>query len=294
MTSSLASSPSSKESAPPNRPFRSPSIRGGSTSHAAPSTQGRTSSTSSRGSTRPTGSSARRRTRRRDHPERREGRRGDDVRSVAVRPDVVADVAGDLAVRRRRSLVDGIRSERLFVDPGLGFGKTPSRTSPSSAASRSSPPREHLSSSGRRARRFSVRSRAALRADRLPSRSSRAPSRLGHFAVATRSSSGSTTSRRRSASRGSGRVAPCPRSRENKERESGVAKPPGAGYFRILSETIVSARVSLPSSKAQACPSRGSARGGRGRRCGSRAACRRFRRRAARRRCRGLSPSPCS
>ncbi len=40
-------------------------------------------------------------------------------------PDVVADVAVDLARARRRALVAGIRPERLFVDPGLGFGKTP-------------------------------------------------------------------------------------------------------------------------------------------------------------------------
>ena len=40
-------------------------------------------------------------------------------------PDVVADVAGDLARARRRCLVAGIHPERLFVDPGLGFGKSP-------------------------------------------------------------------------------------------------------------------------------------------------------------------------
>ncbi|MBK9967458.1 MAG: dihydropteroate synthase [Holophagales bacterium] len=40
-------------------------------------------------------------------------------------PDVVADVAGDLANARRRALDAGIRPECLFVDPGLGFGKTP-------------------------------------------------------------------------------------------------------------------------------------------------------------------------
>ncbi|HYN43333.1 MAG TPA: dihydropteroate synthase [Thermoanaerobaculia bacterium] len=39
-------------------------------------------------------------------------------------PDVVADVAGDLANARRRGLDAGIRPERLFVDPGLGFGKS--------------------------------------------------------------------------------------------------------------------------------------------------------------------------
>jgi len=40
-------------------------------------------------------------------------------------PDVVSEVADDLARARRRALVAGIRPERLFVDPGLGFGKTP-------------------------------------------------------------------------------------------------------------------------------------------------------------------------
>ncbi|MBK9376193.1 MAG: dihydropteroate synthase [Holophagales bacterium] len=39
--------------------------------------------------------------------------------------DVVADVAGDLARARRRALVAGLRPDRVFVDPGLGFGKTP-------------------------------------------------------------------------------------------------------------------------------------------------------------------------
>ncbi len=39
--------------------------------------------------------------------------------------DVVGDVAGDLARARRRALVAGLRPDRVFVDPGLGFGKTP-------------------------------------------------------------------------------------------------------------------------------------------------------------------------
>lgn len=38
-------------------------------------------------------------------------------------PDVVADVAADLARARRRCLVAGIRPDRIFLDPGLGFGK---------------------------------------------------------------------------------------------------------------------------------------------------------------------------
>ncbi|MBK9090022.1 MAG: dihydropteroate synthase [Holophagales bacterium] len=40
-------------------------------------------------------------------------------------PDVVADVAADLARARRRALVAGLRPDRILVDPGLGFGKTP-------------------------------------------------------------------------------------------------------------------------------------------------------------------------
>jgi dihydropteroate synthase len=40
-------------------------------------------------------------------------------------PDVVAEVAADLARARRRALVAGIRPDRIVLDPGLGFGKTP-------------------------------------------------------------------------------------------------------------------------------------------------------------------------
>ena len=40
-------------------------------------------------------------------------------------PDVVADVAGDLARARRHALAAGIRPDRILLDPGLGFGKTP-------------------------------------------------------------------------------------------------------------------------------------------------------------------------
>ena len=39
-------------------------------------------------------------------------------------PDVVADVAADLARARRLCLVAGVRPDRIFLDPGLGFGKT--------------------------------------------------------------------------------------------------------------------------------------------------------------------------
>lgn len=40
-------------------------------------------------------------------------------------PDVVAEVAADLARARRRCLAAGIRPDRILLDPGLGFGKTP-------------------------------------------------------------------------------------------------------------------------------------------------------------------------
>lgn len=43
-------------------------------------------------------------------------------------PDVVTDVAGDLARARRRALVAGLRPDCVFVDPGLGFGKTPEQS----------------------------------------------------------------------------------------------------------------------------------------------------------------------
>ena len=39
--------------------------------------------------------------------------------------DVVAEVAADLDAARTRALFSGIRAENIFLDPGLGFGKTP-------------------------------------------------------------------------------------------------------------------------------------------------------------------------
>ncbi len=39
-------------------------------------------------------------------------------------PDVVAEVAHDLARARRRCLVAGIRPDQVLLDPGLGFGKS--------------------------------------------------------------------------------------------------------------------------------------------------------------------------
>ena len=39
--------------------------------------------------------------------------------------NVVAEVAADLSGARSRALSSGIRAENIFLDPGLGFGKTP-------------------------------------------------------------------------------------------------------------------------------------------------------------------------
>ena len=39
--------------------------------------------------------------------------------------DVVAEVRADLEAARTRALSSGIRAEKIFLDPGLGFGKTP-------------------------------------------------------------------------------------------------------------------------------------------------------------------------
>ncbi len=39
--------------------------------------------------------------------------------------DVVAEVCADLNEARTRALSSGIRAEHVFLDPGLGFGKTP-------------------------------------------------------------------------------------------------------------------------------------------------------------------------
>ncbi len=39
--------------------------------------------------------------------------------------DIVAEVAADLDAARTRALSSGLSAEKIFVDPGLGFGKTP-------------------------------------------------------------------------------------------------------------------------------------------------------------------------
>lgn len=49
----------------------------------------------------------------------------DVMRDLAVYRDVVADVARELAGRRDAALAAGIAPDRLILDPGLGFAKTP-------------------------------------------------------------------------------------------------------------------------------------------------------------------------
>jgi dihydropteroate synthase len=39
--------------------------------------------------------------------------------------DVIAEVAADLRAARKRAIASGISESRIFLDPGLGFGKTP-------------------------------------------------------------------------------------------------------------------------------------------------------------------------
>jgi dihydropteroate synthase len=41
--------------------------------------------------------------------------------------DVVAEVGADLATARSRALSSGISEQNIFLDPGLGFGKTPAQ-----------------------------------------------------------------------------------------------------------------------------------------------------------------------
>jgi dihydropteroate synthase len=53
--------------------------------------------------------------------------RGDPSSTFAVSrfSDVVAEVAADLDAARERALRAGIPADRILLDPGLGFGKTP-------------------------------------------------------------------------------------------------------------------------------------------------------------------------
>lgn len=48
----------------------------------------------------------------------------DRMQQRATYDDVVGEVAGDLGRRAERALAAGIRSDRLVLDPGIGFGKT--------------------------------------------------------------------------------------------------------------------------------------------------------------------------
>jgi dihydropteroate synthase len=48
-----------------------------------------------------------------------------DMQSLATYGDVVADVRDELSARVREALAAGITSERIIVDPGLGFAKSP-------------------------------------------------------------------------------------------------------------------------------------------------------------------------
>ena len=229
--SSPASSRSSRGSAPRTRRSRSPSTRGGPRSPGAPSTREPTSSTSSRGSTRPTGSSS-------SSPGRDAAIVLNHMRGVPSTtfevsrfgPDVVADVAGDLARARRRCLVAGIRPDRIFLDPGLGFGKTPDQNFALLAglallAARGGPDRRRRLAEGVPRHR----SRASPPAERLPeSLAACAVAARDGSGAATRSSSASTTSRRRSgSSRSSGAWAPRPRVGATPRRERrGRRAPP--------------------------------------------------------------------
>ncbi len=47
------------------------------------------------------------------------------MQELATYDDVVADTRAELAQRVRAALAAGIRSDRLAVDPGIGFAKTP-------------------------------------------------------------------------------------------------------------------------------------------------------------------------
>ena len=51
-----------------------------------------------------------------------------DMQSRAVYDDVVADVTGELLVRRDAALAAGVPADRLVLDPGLGFAKTPAHS----------------------------------------------------------------------------------------------------------------------------------------------------------------------
>jgi dihydropteroate synthase len=51
-----------------------------------------------------------------------------DMASRAAYGDVVAEVAAELAVALERAAAAGVRRERVILDPGLGFAKTPAHS----------------------------------------------------------------------------------------------------------------------------------------------------------------------
>jgi len=53
----------------------------------------------------------------------------DTMDSLAVYRHVAADVAAELGAAAARAEAGGVARERIVVDPGFGFAKTPSRTS---------------------------------------------------------------------------------------------------------------------------------------------------------------------
>jgi dihydropteroate synthase len=49
------------------------------------------------------------------------------MQSLAVYNDVIAEVGAELSLRVRALLSEGVQSERIVIDPGIGFGKTASQ-----------------------------------------------------------------------------------------------------------------------------------------------------------------------
>jgi len=47
------------------------------------------------------------------------------MQSLADYEDVLAEVQGDLSLRASALLSEGVHSDRIVIDPGIGFGKTP-------------------------------------------------------------------------------------------------------------------------------------------------------------------------
>ena len=81
--------------------------------------------------------------------------------------DVVDDVRAFLAARLEHAVARGIDEERVWLDPGIGFGKTIDHNLALLRASTRSSRSAGRSSSGPRASRFSARSPAATAGDRV-------------------------------------------------------------------------------------------------------------------------------